>query len=87
MNEPTRELIIECGKEAQQASYEFAVESDERMVQIIKDNGMEIYTPTEEERELFRESVSGMEDWFLNNVKSDLNLEDFKASLEESRPA
>ncbi len=87
LNEPTRELIIECGKEAQQASYEFAVESDERMVQIIKDNGMEIYTPTEEERELFRESVSGMEDWFLNNVKSDLNLEDFKASLEESRPA
>lgn len=87
LNEATRELIIECGKEAQQASYDYAVESEARLIQTVEDSGMEIYTLSDEERELFKESVSGMEAWFEQNVASDLNLEDFKASLEESRPA
>ena len=87
LNEATRELIIECGKEAQQASYDYAVESEARLIQTIEESGMEVYTPTDEERELFKESVSGMEAWFEQNVASDLNMEDFKASLDESRPA
>lgn len=87
LNEATRELIIECGKEAQQASYDYAVESEARLIQTVEDSGMEIYTLSDEERELFKESVSGMEAWFEQNVASDLNMEDFKASLEESRPA
>ena len=87
LNEATRELIIERGKEAQQASYDYAVESEARLIQTIEESGMEVYTPTDEERELFKESVSGMEAWFEQNVASDLNMEDFKASLDESRPA
>ena len=87
LNEATRELIIECGKEAQQASYDYAVESEARLIQTVEDSGMDIYTLSDEERELFKESVSGMEAWFEQNVASDLNMEDFKASLEESRPA
>ena len=63
------------------------MESEARLIQTIEESGMEVYTPTEEERELFKESVAGMEDWFEQNVNSDLNMEDFKASLEESRPA
>lgn len=87
LNEATRELVIECGKEAQQASYDYAVESEARLIQTIEESGMEIYNLSDEERALFRESVAGMEDWFEQNVQSDLNLADFKASLDESRSA
>lgn len=87
LNEATREVLIECGKEAETYQHELMIEEEANLIQTIEDNGVEIYWLSDEEREAFKEKVTGMEDWFKANVDATLTWDDFQASLEESRPA
>lgn len=87
LNDATRELFIECGKECTEYQHQVSQEDEAANIQTMLDNGVEIYNLSDEERQLFRDSVVGIEEWFANNVQSTLTWDDFQASLEESRPA
>lgn len=87
LNDATRELFIECGKECTEYQHQVSQEDEAANIQVMIDNGVEIYNLSDEERQLFRDATAGIEEWFANNVTSTLTWEDFQASLEESRPA
>ena len=87
LNDATRELLIECGKEAEEYQHEVSMEDEAANIQAIKDNGVEIYNLSDEERQAFRDSTSGIQDWFEANVNYTLTWDEFMASIDESRPA
>lgn len=85
VNDATREMLIECGKECEEYQHQVSMEAEADNIQKIKDEGVELYNLTDEERQLFRESVAGIQDWMANNVKTTLTWDAFQASLEEAR--
>lgn len=87
VNDATRELFIECGKEAEQYQHDLTIQEEDGMIKTIQDNGVEMYWLSEDERALFKEAVGDMSGWFAQNVDAVLSWDDFQASLEESRPA
>ena len=85
LNDATRELLIECGKEAEDYQHDLMINVEGDLIQTIKDNGVEMYFLTDDERQLFRESTTGIEDWFKANVKTVQTWDDFQTSLEQAR--
>ena len=87
VNEATRELIIQCGKEAEEYQHNLMIEEEANLIQTIEDNGVEMYWLSDDERQLFKDAVGDMRGWFEENVDAVLSWDDFQASLDESRPA
>ena len=85
LNDATRELLIECGKEAEDYQHDVMINVEGDLIQTIKDNGVEMYNLSDDERQLFRESTTGIEDWFKANVKTVQTWDDFQTSLEQAR--
>ena len=85
LNDATRELMIECGKEAEEYQHQVSIEAEADNIQKIKDEGVELYNLSDDERQQFRDSCAGIKDWMASNVKTTLTWDDFQASLEEAR--
>lgn len=62
--EDVQEAIMEASKVAQEASWEKAMNDDQMYKDKMRENGMELYKPTPEELELWKESAAPLYDEF-----------------------
>lgn len=83
-DEDTRNAVLEAAQEAMQYQIEVSREDTDKGVEFLKEQGMEVYEPTPEEIQAFREATKPAFDSWAEKIGPDL-VKLFQDTVEEAR--